>query len=336
MAQAAYIKGFGYYAPERILDNAEISTMVDTSDEWIRTRTGIEQRRIVAHGQPCSDMLARASVQALEASGVSPEEITHIITGTVTGDDRFPSTATHLQERLGISGMAFDLQAACSGFLYSLYVAQGILALEPESRILVTAGEVASIILNWTDRDTCVLFGDGGGAAVLSTDDKAPDRNLPLTANARVEGLLCDADGKLGKLLYGHGGGSSHPYKLGDTVGPECFTSMNGRELFRHAVRNMCSICEKLLDKLGLGLKDIDLVIPHQANLRIISAVAERLGVPEEKLFINVQKYGNTSAGSIPIAMGEAIEQGRLKPGMRVLLTTFGAGLTWSAAILKF
>lgn len=337
MAFSAYIKGFGYYLPERILDNAELSTMVDTSDEWIRTRTGIEERHIIAPGQTCSDLVAEAGRMALDAAGVTPEEVTHLVTATASGDAYFPSTAAKAQHKLGIKHcMPFDISAACSGFVYGLHVAKGLLAIEPQAKVLLVAAEILSNRTNWTDRSTCVLFGDGAGAAVITSDAESPTTGKSLMANAAIEGVMCDADGSLHELLYCKGGCADAPYKLGDVVGPEHFLIMQGREVFKHAVRNMTNISKALMDKLGYCIDDFDLIIPHQANMRIIQAVGERLGASTEKVFINVHKYGNTSAASIPIALSEALEQGRIKPGMRVLCATFGAGLTWGAAVLKF
>ncbi|MDL2285758.1 ketoacyl-ACP synthase III [Desulfovibrio sp. OttesenSCG-928-F07] len=336
MALTAYIKGLGYYVPERIVDNNELSTMVETSDEWIRTRTGIEQRHVVAPGQTCSDLIVEAAKKAFNASGIKPEEITHIINATVSGDDAFPSTATRVQAKLGITGMAFDISAACSGFIYGLQIARGFLAIQPNAKILVTAAEVLSRRVNWKDRTTCVLFGDGSGAAILTADPAAPANGASLMTNAVIEEVMCDADGRTGDLLYCNGGCSSFPYKLGDVVGPENFIQMNGREVFKHAVRTMSAISRQLMEKRGYTIDDFDLVVPHQANIRIIQAVADRLNVPAEKLFVNVNRYGNTSAASIPLAMAEALELGVIKPGMRVLFTTFGAGLTWGGAIVKF
>ena len=337
MLSPVYVKGIGYYVPERVMDNFELSTLVDTSDEWIRTRTGIQTRHLIAPGQTCSDLVYEASKQALQASGTKPEEITHIITATTTGDAYFPSTAGKAQEKLGLGHcMPFDISAACSGFVYGIKIAQGLIAADPGAKVLLTASEILSNRMNWQDRGTCVLFGDGAGAAVLSAAPTPPSTGAALMANALIEGVMCDADGSLHELLYCKGGGSDHPYKMGDTIGPEHFIFMQGREVFKHAVRNMSTICKALMDKLGYTIDDFDVVIPHQANLRIIQAVGERLKASEEKVFVNVNKYGNTSAASIPIALGEAMSQGVIRPGMRVLCATFGAGFTWGAAVLKF
>lgn len=327
-----YITGTGYYAPERIVDNAMLSADLDTSDAWIRSRTGIAARRLAAEDQCCSDLAAEAAKMALSSAGVASSEITHIIVGTVSGDAAFPATACLLQSKLGIpAAMAFDLGAACSGFLYGLKVAQGMLAAEPEAVILLVGAEALSRRVNWRDRSTCVLFGDGAGAVVLAA---RPPSRAGVRA-ARVEGVLCEGGGGA-DLLYCRGGGTDLAYRLGDVIGPEYFLHMNGQEVFRQAVRAMSGICVRLLERLGLGVDDIDLVVPHQANLRIVKAVLERLHTPENKAFLNLDKYGNTSAASIPMALAEAQRQGVIRPGFRVLLTTFGAGLTWASALVRY
>ena len=332
-----YINGFGFYVPEKTLDNNELSTMVDTTDEWIVSRTGIKARHLAAKGQTCSDMVVEAARAALEASGVSSCLVSHIIVCTVSGDAAFPSTACFAQEKLGIPrAMAFDLGAACSGFLYGLRVAQGILAVEPESVVLLVGAEALSHLVNWQDRATCVLFGDGAGAVVLSNTAADAVADKPLSANAAVEGVLCEGNGKGSELLYCIGGGGLSAYGPGDIVGTDFFIHMNGQEIFKHAVRCMSSSALRLMEKLGCPVDEIDLVVPHQANLRIIKGVLDRLGAPESKAFLNLDKYGNTSAASIPMALAEAAAQGVIRAGDRVLLTTFGAGLTWGAAVVKF
>ena len=329
-----YIIGIGYYVPERVMTNAELSTLVETSDEWIRSRTGIEARRLAADGQNCSDLGAEAARRAMQASGTDPGEITHIIACTVSADAIFPATACIVQHKLGIRrAMAFDLSAACSGFLYGLQVARGLITAEPGAKILLLGLEVLSRRVNWRDRSTCVLFGDGAGAAVLSA---RPDGKSPRALRAKVEGVSCDGDGSRGDLLRCIGGASSYSYKQGEAVGPEYFVHMNGQEIFKHAVRTMSASGLALLGRLGHSLDDIDLVVPHQANMRIIQAVLARLGVPEEKAFINLEKYGNTSAATVPIALAEALDQGVIRPGSRVLMTTFGSGLTWGAGVIYF
>ena len=329
-----YITGIGYYAPERVMSNETLSTLVDTSDEWIRSRTGIETRRMAADDQNCSDLGAEAARRAMQSSGTDPDAITHIIACTVSGDAVFPSTASIVQGKLGIKGaMGFDLSAACSGFIYGLQVSRGLLAVEPEAKILLLGAEVLSRRVNWQDRATCVLFGDGAGAAVLSA---RADGKAPRALRAKVEGVFCDGDGSRGELLRCIGGASSRPYRQGELVGPEYFVQMNGQEVFKHAVRAMSAASLTLLGRLGHSMEDIDLVVPHQANIRIIQAVLARLGIPEEKAFTNLGKYGNTSAASVPMALAEALEQGVIRPGYRVLMTTFGSGLTWGAGVLRF
>lgn len=328
-----YITGIGYYAPERILDNEALSAFVDTSDEWIRSRTGISARRLAAEGQDCSDLAVEAARRALAASATPMERITHVIVGTVSADAAFPSTACLVQSKLGIArAMSFDLGAACSGFLYGMEVARGLLAANPEAAILLVGAEALSRRVDWGDRATCVLFGDGAGAAVLSAKPSTSVNGVP---SAVVEGIVCDG-GDGGELLYCHGGGTHLVYRQGDVIGPEYFLHMNGQEVYKHAVRSMSAVTMELLGRLGYSVGDIDLVVPHQANLRIIKAVLERLGVPEDRAFLNLDKYGNTSAASIPIALAEAQAQGAVKPGFRVLLTTFGAGLTWASALIRY
>lgn len=329
-----FVTGIGYCVPERVMSNDELSRLVETSDEWIRSRTGIEARHLVSEGQNCSDLVTVAAQRALKQAGMDAGQISHVIVCTVSGDAIFPATACIVQAKLGIRrAMAFDLSAACSGFLYGLEVARGLLAADPKARILLAGAEVLSRRVNWRDRSTCVLFGDGAAAMILSG---GADADSPNALKARVEGVLCDADGRGGDILCCLGGASSHSYRQGETVGPEYFMHMAGQEVFKQAVRTMSAVSRELLDKLGYSLEDIDLVVPHQANLRIITAVLDRLGVPLEKAFINLQKYGNTSAASVPLALAEALEEGVIKPGNRVLMTTFGAGLTWGAGVIKF
>ncbi|MDR2489603.1 MAG: ketoacyl-ACP synthase III [Desulfovibrio sp.] len=330
-----HIQGIGYYAPERIVDNDALSADLDTSDAWIRSRTGIRTRRLAADNQACSDLAAEAGKMAIISAGCTPENITHIIVGTVSGDAAFPATACLLQSKLKIpTAMAFDLGAACSGFLFGMQVAQGIMAAEPEATILLVGAETLSRRVNWQDRSTCVLFGDGAGAVVLKA---SPDACMPPGGifPALVEGVICEGGGG-GELLCCYGGGTRYPYRHGDIIGPEYFLHMNGQEVFKHAVRAMSDISSRLLKRLGRSVEDLDLVVPHQANLRIVKAVLERLQVPEGKAFLNLDRYGNTSAASIPMALAEAHIQGVIRPGFRVLLTTFGAGFTWGAALVKY
>ena len=323
------IRGFGHYAPERVLTNADLEKIVDTTDEWITTRTGIKQRHIVADDEAASDMALKASLVALEEAGIEPGELTHIVVATFTPDSMIPSTACVLQHKLGIKGqLCIDVSAACSGFLYALHTARGYLALDPEAKVLIVASEVISRRTNWEDRSTCVLFGDASGAVVLTGGDEAE--------TPRVLDMMLAADGSLGDLLSVHGGGSAYAYKLGEPVGEEFFVQMQGRETFKHAVRNMTSICEALLEKNGVAKEEIDVLLPHQANWRIIDAVGRKFDIPPEKVFSNIDRYANTSAASMPVALSEAVKTGFIKPGDLVLLTSFGGGFTWGSALLRF
>lgn len=323
------IRGFGHYAPERIVSNADLEKIVDTTDEWITTRTGIKQRHIIADDEAASDLALKSSRIALAEAGIEPDELTHIVLATFTPDSMIPSTACVLQHKLGIKGqMCIDVSAACSGFLYALQTARGYLALDPEAKILVVASEVISRRTNWEDRSTCVLFGDASGAVVLTGGDEG---ETPCLMDMKLA-----ADGSLGDLLSVHGGGSAYSYKLGEPVGEEYFVQMQGRETFKHAVRNMSGICEALLKKHGIDKKDIDVLLPHQANWRIIDAVGRKFDIPAEKVFSNIDRYANTSAASIPVALSEAVKTGFIKPGDLVLLTSFGGGFTWGSGLLRF
>ncbi|MGE4291256.1 MAG: beta-ketoacyl-ACP synthase III [Desulfovibrio sp.] len=330
MKQNAVIKGLGFHVPERILTNRDLEQLVETSDEWITTRTGIKTRHIVAEGEALTDLALQAALKALADANLEPEELTHILVATFSADAMIPSAACTLQHRLGLRGrMAYDISAACTGFLYALENARAILALHPESKILVCSGDIVTSRTNWEDRATCVLFGDGCGAAVVMADDGGPHR-------AVIRDISLASDGALGDLLAVRGGGSAHTYKLGQPVGEEYFVQMQGREVFKHAVRSMTEVSLDLLGKYGLTPDDVDVLLPHQANLRIIEAVGKKLGIPGERVFINVDKYGNTSAASVPIALAESVQQAFIKPGQRMLITAFGGGFTWGAVLLDF
>ena len=326
---AIHILGFGAYTPERRMSNDELTRLVDTSDEWIVSRSGIKARHILADEEQNSDAGTRAALQALSDANLAPEAITHVLTATCTPDYLCcPSTACIISSKLGIHGeMAFDISAACSGFVYGLDLARGILSANPDAKILLVATEALTRRLNWQDRGTSVLFGDGAGAMILGTGECAKKAELVDTK--------CRADGAQ-HLLLTVGGGSNHRYELGDAVQPDFYIQMQGREVFKMAVRSLTSICRELLERNNLEVKDIDLFIPHQANLRIIEAVGSRLAMEHDKIFVNVDEHGNTSAASIPLALREAWELGRITPGMRVLLSTFGGGFTWGAALLQF
>lgn len=323
------LRGFGRYAPEKVLTNADLESIVDTSDEWITTRTGIKERHIIADDQAASDMAYESAKMALADAGMEASELTHIICGTFTPDSMVPSTACYIQEKLGISGqMCMDVAAACSGFLYALQTARGYLALDPDAKILVVTTEVISRYLNWEDRTTCVLFGDASGAVILTggEEDERP----------RVIDTMLAADGSLGSLLTVHGGGSAHPYKPGEGVREEFFVQMQGRDVFKHAVRSMTGICNDLLARNGFTRNDVDVLLPHQANYRIIDAVGRKMEIPEERVFCNIHKYGNTSAASVPLALSEAVEDKFVKDGDLLLITTFGGGFTWGATLVQF
>ncbi len=325
--------GLGGFVPNRVVSNDDLATFVDTDDEWIVSRTGIERRHFLEPGQSNVDIGYEASVLALRDAGREAADLTHILYATCTAEEGTPATACLLSHKLGVKNIfALDVNAACSGFLYGLVTARGLLAADPEALILLAAVDTLSLRCNWEDRSTCVLFGDGAGAVVLGGEKSASGKKVGV-----LEDVLVSSDGALGPLLrFGNGHEPGVPYKLGDTVGPEYFVRMNGRDIFKHAVRNMASCCLKLLERNGLTMADIDLFVPHQANLRIIEAVGSKLEADPAKVFVNVQERGNTSAASIPLALAEARDAGRIRPGMRVLLTTFGGGLTWGSALLRF
>ncbi|NCC25734.1 MAG: ketoacyl-ACP synthase III [Deltaproteobacteria bacterium] len=327
MERACTIEGLGFHVPARIVTNAELETMVDTNDEWIVSRTGIRQRHVAGPGETCSELALEATRKALKNAGLVPEDLTHIILATFTPDAYIPSAACVLENKLGLKNLpAFDLYAACSGFLYALEAARAFCALHAEARILVVASEVVTSRTDFTDRSTCVLFGDGAGAAVVTN---RAERGI------RIRDVMLDADGSLGDLLTVRGGGSGWPPVMGQPVGRDYFVEMQGREVFRHAVRCMQALSEKILVRNGLNNDDIDLFIPHQANERIIHSLAKKLDFPEDRIMINVDRYGNCSAASIPIALAEAMEFGRFRDGDRLLLTSFGGGFTWASAILE-
>ena len=326
------ILGIGGYLPGNVLTNEELSRMVDTTDEWIMARTGIKQRHIAARGETNTDMGLAASVKALADAGLTAGDITHVVYATCTGEYITPSASCLISHKLGISGRyAVDLNAACCGCLFGLVAARGLIAAEPKAKVLLVAAEALSSRTNWHDRSTCVLFGDGASALVLGADENAP-RKL-----ATLVDIETASDGSLGPLL--HFGGpreSGYPYALGDPVGEDYFISMNGRDVFKHAVRNMAAISKQVLERNHMTIEDVDILFPHQANLRIIEAVGNRLGIDPAKVYITVENTGNTSAASIPLAIEDARKQGLIRPGTKALCCTFGGGLTWSAALLRF
>ncbi|NLY30326.1 MAG: ketoacyl-ACP synthase III [Firmicutes bacterium] len=325
--RAAGIWGTGSAVPEKVLTNADLEKMVDTSDEWITTRTGIKERRIAAEGEGTSDLAAAAGRQALEAAGVEPEEVDLIIVATVTPDMMFPATSCLVQMKLGATKAAtFDLSAGCSGFVYALDVAARCVASGGYDRVLVIGAEVLSRITDWTDRSTCVLFGDGAGAALVG----------PVSEGRGLLSSDLGAEGAQGHLLTLPAGGSLLPASVETVEGRKHFISMQGNDVFKFAVRIMAETTLTSLKKCSLGPEDIDVFIPHQANTRIIDAALKRLDIPKEKVLINVQKYGNTSAASVPIALNEALQADMIKDDNVVALVGFGAGLTWASAILRW
>jgi 3-oxoacyl-[acyl-carrier-protein] synthase III len=324
-----HIIGTGFHVPERILTNADLEHMVDTSGEWITSRTGIKQRHVSGVHEPCSLLGAEAAKRALADAGMSAEQITHVLVATFSPDYYIPSASYSLRSRLGIPrGMAMDISAACTGFLFGLETAKALITLHPEAVVLVVGSEVVTSRINWEDRGTCVLFGDGAGAAVVSSGH--------VSGGAAIVDVLLDGDSSLGELLTVRGGGSGASLCLGEQVSDNFFVQMQGREVFKHAVRSMASVVRELLDRHGLSVADIDMIIPHQANIRIIDALVKKLEFPEENVYVNIEHYGNTSAASIPIALAEAREKLLIPEGSKVILTSFGGGLNWGAALLQF
>ena len=320
------IVGLGEYLPERVLTNADLEKMVETSDEWITTRTGIKERRLSSPGQATSDLAYKASVQALERARLDPAEVELIVVATITPDMPFPSVACFLQNALAArNAVCFDLSAACSGFLYALSVAQQFIANGTYKNALVVGAEVLSSVTDWTDRNTCVLFGDGAGAAVLGEVEAGGIRSIYL-----------GSDGSKSDLLQIPGGGSRNPASEETIAQRQHYIKMQGNELFKFAVTLMANAAQAAIERAGLQCGDIDLVIPHQANIRIIQAVARKLGLGEDKLFLNIAKYGNMSAASTTTALCEAVTEGRVKKGDIVLLVAFGAGLVWGSCVIEW
>jgi 3-oxoacyl-[acyl-carrier-protein] synthase-3 len=318
------IAGTGSYLPEKILTNDDLSKMVDTSDEWIAARTGIRERHVVAEGETTCDLAYHASVRALEAAGVDPQELDLIVLGTTTPDLIFPSTACLLQHRLGANGCAaFDVNAACSGFVYALTVADKFIQSGAAKTVLVVGAETLTRMIDWSDRGTCVLFGDGAGAVVLKADSETGILSTHL-----------HADGGKKELLWNPVGVSAG-FKL-DEPNAGVKVLMTGNEVFKHAVKALDSVVEETLEANGLDRHDIDWLIPHQANLRIIEATAKRLDMPMERVIVTVDKHGNTSSGSVPLALDEAVRSGRVQRGQLVLLEAFGGGFTWGSALLRY
>ncbi len=324
----ARILGTGRRVPEKVLTNHDLERIVDTSDEWIKTRTGIEERRVLAEGEQCSDLVAEAGREAIERAGLTPEQIDVLLVATATPDTVFPATAAWAQPKLGLRNIpVFDLSAACSGWLYGYIVADGLICAGTAKHVLVVGAEALSRSLNWHDRNTCVLFGDGAGATVIGPNG---DPRSGLIAHT------WGADGRLTELLYQPAGGTRMQASE-ETVAKSLHAiHMAGNEVYKHAVRAMHTGVESVMKKTGVSVDDITLFIPHQANMRIMTAAAERAGLPLEKLYVTIHKYGNISAASIPISLYDAEEEGRLRKGDLVLTAAFGAGFTWAAALFRW
>ncbi|MBV9876143.1 MAG: ketoacyl-ACP synthase III [Verrucomicrobia bacterium] len=321
------IIGTGSYVPERILTNHDLEKMVETSDQWIRTRTGIRERRIAKDNETTSDMGSRAALAAMEQAKVTPEEVDLIIMATATADHVFPAAACYVQKKIGaINAACFDISAACSGFLYALEIAQQFISTHVYNTVLIIGAEKLSAITDWTDRNTCVLFGDGAGAAILRN---RPDSHGVISTHMGSDGVFSD-------ILYMPGGGTRCPITP-ENVGQRLNTiRMAGREVFKQAVTSMFNAANRVLDEAGLSYEDIGCVIPHQANLRIIEAIAERMGLPMEKFYVNLDRFGNTSAAAVAMALDEAHRNGRIQIGDYILLVVFGGGLTWASSVIQW
>jgi 3-oxoacyl-[acyl-carrier-protein] synthase-3 len=324
MTFRSQVIGCGAYLPERVVTNAELAARLDTSDEWIVQRTGIRQRFIAAPGQHTSDLAVRAAEQALAAAGIAGADLDLIVLATATPDHTFPATAAKVQARLGMTkGAAFDVQAVCSGFIYALAVADNFIRSGQARTALVIGAETFSRILDWQDRGTCVLFGDGAGALVL--------RSVPSNGSAAERGVLSThlhSDGSNYDLLYVDGGPS--------TTGTVGFLRMEGKEVFRHAVHRLAEVVDEALASNGLTSGDIDWLVPHQANRRIIDSMGRKLGLPAGKVVVTIDRHANTSAASVPLALAEAVGDGRIQPGQLVLLEAMGGGLTWGASLVRW
>ncbi len=321
------ITGTGSFAPSKILTNYDLEKMVDTSDEWIITRTGIKERRIAEDGTGPSDLSLEASRIALKEANLEPGQIDLILLGTVTPDYLLPSTACILQDKLKAKNAAvLDIVAACSGFIYGLSIASAFIGMGQYRNVLVIGVETLSKITNWEDRNTCVLFGDGAGAAVVSAT----------TEEKGILGTFLSGDGSLANLLHVAVGGAKVPLTRENFDLKQHYISMQGNEVFKSAVRAMEGAAKQIIQKVGLSSEEIDLLIPHQANIRIIEALARRLKVPMDKVYVNIDRYGNTSAASVPIALDEARKKGVIKEGSKTVLVAFGAGFTWGSAVIKW
>tara|TARA_Y100000588_G_scaffold381222_1_gene466491 strand:- start:146 stop:1144 length:999 start_codon:yes stop_codon:yes gene_type:complete len=325
--QGCAITGIGSYVPERVLSNSDLEKLVDTNDEWITTRTGIKERRMAAENEFTSTMAVKASLKALTQAELSPTDLDLIVVATITPDMPFPATACLVQQELGASkAAAFDLEAACSGFIYALEVGRAFISSGVYQNVLIIGAEKLSSIIDWEDRNTCVLFGDGAGAAVLQRRDGARG----------VLATRLGSDGNKAEILAMPGGGCRQPATVDSVNDRIHFLKMEGKEVYKNAVTAMTAAAKDVMEQSGLSIDDIKCIIPHQANQRIISAIGERLGAKEDQVFVNLQKYGNTSAASVAVALDEALESGKIERGDRILIIAFGAGLTWGATVLEW
>lgn len=330
MAHSVTISGTGSYVPEKILTNHELEEIVDTSDEWIRSRTGIKERRIASDTQSTSDLATEAAKAAMEDANVSGEDIDLIIVATISPDAFFPATACYVQKNIeATNALCFDVSAACSGFLYAMQIAESLILSGQRKTALIIGAEKLSSMVDWEDRNTCVLFGDGAGSVILKVDENN-DKGRKLLSSS------LGSDGRQTDILHVPGGGSACPITPDNADQKLNTIRMQGREVYKYAVNAMRRAAEDALQKYGLSSEDVDMVIPHQANLRIIEAITDRMSIPKEKTFINLTKYGNTSAAAIAIALDEANKTKSINEGDIVLLVAFGAGLTWASYLLKW
>lgn len=324
MTVRAVVRGVGHYLPARVVPNSEFEATIDTTDEWIRTRSGIERRHFAAEGETTSDLAVNAATEALRDAGMTAADLDAIVLATSTPDLTFPSAATMVQARIGMTGgFAFDIQAVCAGFVFALANANALIVSGQARRVLVIGAETFSRILDWTDRSTCVLFGDGAGAVIL---EAAEGSGTP--ADRGILATDLNSDGSHRDLLYVDGGVS--------TTGTSGVLRMQGNAVFRHAVEKLADTAHAALDKVGLGSEDIDWIVPHQANLRIISATAQRMQVPMERVVVTVQDHGNTSAASIPLALSVGKDRGQIKPGDLIVTEAIGGGLAWGSVVLRW
>ena len=325
--QRASITGIGSYLPNKVLTNYDLEKMVDTSNDWIIQRTGIKERRIVENGVTTSDLATQASLRAMEDAGVSPKDLDMIITSTITPDHIFPSTSCYIQQKIGATrACAFDILAACAGFIYALSIGQSFINSGAMKTVLVVGAECLSKITDYTDRATCVLFGDGAGAVIIQRN---PVKHEILSSSLAADGSEAD-------VLIMPGGGARNPASLESIQQRLHYIQFKGKEVFKLAINNITNLILETTKENGLTLDDIDLIIPHQSNLRIIEATMEKLGLPMEKAFVNIDKYGNTSSASVPIAIDEARKEGRLRKGNIVMLVAFGGGLTWGSSLIRW